>query len=271
LTMVVVVMKLTRLLLCLAVAWGLLVFPCGAADYSARQLVDHLYIVDGQFPIQTLIVEMEASSLIGQDKDGVGNLAPASKDKIFFKKPNKLHVDSIMIDPGGPFDGKQFTIVRDGVNRWMFVSMGQYPVKKGADEPKPTSWLPFNLQVYPQDAHKQYTVVGTDKVSFGVPTEVVRIVDPNAPKAPIKVWIDRVRWVPLCQDIIRPGTRPGEADSLKRVLYKDIRKLPDGRYFPFLIEWYEGGVLTSAGVYKSVGINENLPDNLFEPMRGFFK
>lgn len=241
-----------------------------AREFTARQLIDHLYVVDGQLPVQTVIVEMDVSKLLAKEGGGTGNLESSSKDKIFFKKPGKVHIDSTLIDPGGPMDGKQVTIVRDGVNMWMFVSMGQYPVKKGADQPEPTSWLPFHLQVYPTDAQKEYTLIGKDRVD-NVAADVVRIVDPSSPKASVTVWVDRVRWVPLRKEIVRPGSKPGEANSGKRILYKDIRRLSDGRYFPFKIEIYEGDVLVSAGVYKAVAINEKLPDSLFEPMNKFLK
>lgn len=242
---------------------------CQASEFDARQLVDHLYIVSGQLPIQTLIVEMEASEPIG---DAAGaNLRPASKDKIFFKRPNKLHVDSILINPGGPFDGKQFVIIRDGVNNWMFVTTGEYPIKKGEDLPEPTSMLPFHIQVYVQDASKRYTVIARGDKKFGPPTDVVRISDPANPKATTTVWIDRTRWVPIAQEIVKPSTKPNEPDTVKRVLYKDIRQMPDGRFFPFELEIYKNGVLTSAISYHAVGVNENLPDSLFEPMSRFFK
>lgn len=239
-------------------------------DASARQLVDHLYVVSGQLPIQTLILDMEASELIN-DKEPNGNLRPASKDKVFFKRPNKLHAETILIDPGGTMDGRQFTIIRDGVNSWMFVPTGEYPVKKGPDEPSPSSLLPFHIQVYPQDASKQYSMVARSDKTFGMPAEVVRIADPTSPKSSVTVWIDRSRWVPLAQEIIRPATRPGEKDEVKRVLYKDFRQLKDGRFFPFKLEIYKGGVLTKAYTYKAVGVNENLPDSLFEPMNRFLK
>lgn len=241
-----------------------------AVDINGRQLVDHLYIVAGQLPIQTLIVEMEVSEPINANEPG-GNLRPASRDKIFFKQPNKLHVDSIFIDPGGPFDGKQFTIIRDGVNSWMFVTSGEYPVKKGADDPSPTSWLPFHIQVYADDASKLFSLIARADKTFGLPADVVRVTDPLTSKPTATVWIDRSRWVPLAQEIVVPSTKPGTDDAVKRILYKDIRQLPDGRFFPFKIEIFKGGALVGTGTYKAVGVNENLPDSLFEPMNRFLK
>ena len=265
---------LTRTLAVTAVVALSLLAPALAqrpkGDAAARQLVDHLYVLQGQMPIQTLIVDMEVSELLNP-KEPNGNLRPASKDKIFFKRPNKLHIQSIVIDPGAPMDGKQYTIIRDGVNRWMFVSMGEYPVKKGADEPSPTSLLPFHIQVYPQDASKQYTLVAHGDKTFGSAAEVVRIADPANPKAAVTVWIDHARWCPLAQEITAPSAHAGEPDTVKRVVYKDIRQLKDGRFFPFKLEIYEGGVLQKALTYKAVGINENLPDSLFEPMNRFIK
>ena len=82
-----------------AVILGLVVtllvrMPASSRIFTARQLVDHLYMVAGQMPIQTLIVEMEVSVSTNKDKNAPANLVPARKDKLFFKKPNKLRVDS---------------------------------------------------------------------------------------------------------------------------------------------------------------------------------
>lgn len=241
-----------------------------APDTAARHLIDHLYSISGQLPIQTLIVDLDVSGPINP-REPHGNLRPASKDKIFFKRPNKLHVDSVIIDPGGPLDGKQLTIIRDGINAWMFISNGEYPVKKKADEPSPTLWLPFHMQVYAEDAGKQYAIITHGDKTFGTPAEVVKISQASDPKATTTVWIDTRRWVPLALEVVTPATKPGDPDTVKRVIYKDFRTLQDGRYFPFKLEIYTNGNLTSAGEYKAVGINANLPDSLFEPMNRFIK
>lgn len=241
-----------------------------ASNLSAHQLVYHLYIVNGQMPIQTLIVDNDVSGLINP-KEKSGNLRPDSHDKIFFKSPNKLHVDSILIDPGGPFDGKQFVFIRDGVNRWMFVTTGEYPVQKGPDQPQATSMLPFHIQTYPQDASKQYTVIKRDDRTYGTPADVVRISDPGNPRSFVTVWIDTTRWVPLAQELGIPSVRPGVPDVLKKIIYQDFRRLPDGRFFPFRLDIYKNGVLETVCTYTAVGVNDNLPDSLFEPMKRFLK
>ncbi len=251
------------------IALGVAAPSAASREMSARQLVDHLYIVQGQLPIQTLIVEMEASALPSQEKGGTGNLMPASRSKMFFKRPNKLHTSDVLVAPGDPMDGKQQTFISDGVNCWLYVSMGQYPVKKAPDPQEGTSWLPFNIQSYPKDAQKEYTLIGKDTVDR-VACQVVRIADPSDPKSSVTVWIDNARWVPLRKEIVR-ASGSGGANSGKRILYKDIRKLKDGRFFPHLLEMYEADVLTKAGVYKAVGVNEPLPDSLFEPMKKFLK
>jgi hypothetical protein len=257
-------------------AVALLVWNAGARQlaaqpFTARQLVDHLYSPNGQLPIQTLIVELDGSAVVSPDHSGQGggsNLVPASHDKIFFKKPNLLHVESIIVDPNSPLNGKQLTIIRDGTNRWMFMSEGEYPVKKGTDEPSPTAWLPFHIQLYPQDLNKQYTLLGADP-AFGPAARVVRITDPTAPKKISTVWIDTVRWVPLCWEFTKVATHVGDKDAKYRIVYHSFKQLPDGRWFPFSLERYENGALAEAGVYKAVAVNEELPSNLFEPMGHF--
>lgn len=236
-----------------------------AKNGDPRALVDSLYTVAGKLPIRDLVVELDSSDASGD----TGNLVPSGKDKIYYKFPNKLRVDSVIRDPGGPLDGIQSIIIRDGTNCWHYVSMGQYPVKKQPDTPSATLALPFNIQRYPEDGARKYEMAGSETVD-GVRTDVVRITNPNSPQDVRTVYIDRNRNVPLRLELQQPGEKGGPAVTT-RVDYKDVRKLEDGRYFPFSIEVHEGSVLQKVRVYKGVKVNVGLQDNLFEPMSRFVR
>ncbi len=243
-----------------------------ASEVSARQLVDHLYVTSNQLPIQDIIIELDVNRADHLTSSSSGVLQPASRDKIFFKKPNKLRVDTVTIAPGDPTDGKQAIIIRDGINRWMYVSAGQYPVKKGPDEPSPSLMLPFNLQTYQQDLNREFVILGKESIG-GVPTDVVGIVNPAAPEQMEKVWIDRSRWVPLKLEMKRVSRSSSEKDKpiFLRILYKEIIQLKDGRWMPFVMEFYENEVLEKVAIYRAVAVNVGLQDNLFEPMDKFIK
>lgn len=241
-----------------------------AKSFEARQLIDHLYMVPGQMPINDLIIEMEASERNPEKGGKSAMLEPTGRDKIFFKKPNRLRIDSILVDPGGPLDGKSTTIIRDGVNVWQYVAMGQYPVKKKADEPSAPLMIPFNIMTYSQDRENRCVLVGKEMIE-NVSTDVLRIVNPSKTDESITVWIDSQRRVPLKFEKKIEGRGEKGSTVVKQVIYKDIRKLPDGRFFPFLLEVYQNKDLRKVLVYKKVAVNVGLQDSLFEPMSKFIK
>lgn len=244
-------------------------------DLQARKLLDELYFARQNMPIQDMVVDLEESTPISEGEGTSSVMQLYSKDKVLFKAPNKLRVQSVIMAPNDPMNGRQLTIIRDGVNRWMYVSSGQYPVKKGADEPSATNILPFNLQTYKTDLNKEYVLVGEEMLE-GAAAKVVRIVDPSNLEFVTTVWLDPARSVPLKMEK-RSGAMAGKKDKnatntgFTRILYKDIRQLRDGRWMPFRLEIYRGKVLASLVVYKSIALNVGLEDNLFEPMEKFIR
>jgi len=250
----------------------LISMPARATDVTARQLVDHLYITSNQLPIQDMMIILDVSRADQNAASPTAILQPASRDKIFFKRPNKLRVDSVIIDRGGPLDGKQVTIIRDGINRWMYVSAGEYPVKKGQDEPSPTLLLPFNIQTYQHEVNYEYVILGRE-VLEGITTDVVGIVNQAAPEQMVKVWIDPSRWVPLKLEMQTTRTYNSEKEkpAMVKILYKEIKQLKDGRWMPFILEFYRNEILEKMVVYRAVAVNVGLQDNLFEPMQKFIK
>lgn len=245
--------------------------PCHAQannDENARQLVEGLYTSPGTLPVNDMMIMLDVNSSDTR-YGGEGILQPSSHDKIFFKRPSKIRVDSVLVDPGGAHDGQQVIIIRDGVNCWMYVSMGEYPVQRKADEPIPPSQLPFNIMQYPQDAARQYESAGQEAVD-GVTTEVVRVLNPAYPGMIYTVWIDPSRHVPLKVERQEPNQQgnPGQTD-LTTVVYRDIRQMEDGRYMPFALDIYKNQQLVRVVVYKAMDINRGLEDSLFEPMSKF--
>jgi outer membrane lipoprotein-sorting protein len=251
----------------LIIVMVLLASSIHAADFDARQLVDHLYMAKGLMPINDLVIELEESVSGGDGKTST-NLVAAGKDKIYFKSPCKLRIDIVTSDPGGPLDQRNMIIIRDGKNAWQYLSTGQYPVKKKADEPSPPLNIPFGIVRYPQDIEKTYTVTGTELID-NVNTTVVKIASPSNPGEETTVWIDRTRWVPLKLVLKKKGDK-GE-DKVKKVLYREIGKTRDGRFFPFKLEKYLNEALNGVVVYKALAVNAGLEDSLFSPMEKFIK
>jgi len=235
---------------------------------DGRRIIDSLYMSPGRLPINDLVADVEVFSPIEKQK-GATSLSLASKDKIIFKKPNKLKLDIIIHDPGGCLDGKQMTIIRDGVQCWQYVSAGQYPVKKKPDEPSATLNLPPNIQVYSQDANNSYSVMGKEKVGKVNATKV-KIDDKGTGESTI-IWVDTKKWVPVKMEKKIPDPK-GKGDPITKVVnYREFKQLKDGRWFPFVLEVKINGKIDRVVVYKALSINVGVEDHLFEPMKKFVK
>lgn len=242
--------------------------PAQTQDTNARPLLDNLYMSSGRLPINDLVADLEVFKPMDSKKQTGSSMVLASKDKIIFKRPNKLKIDTLIVDPGAAMDGKQFTIYRDGKQMFMYASVGQYPVKKGRDEPSPTLSLPPNLQVYPQDAENPCTLAGSETVN-GVPCKIVKIAD-SSRSTENMIWIDTKRWVPIKMVLKVPDAK-GEKTITKSVSYRDFKQLKDGRWFPFSIEVKENNVTNRLVVYRALSVNVGIQDNIFEPMQKFYK
>lgn len=259
-------MRLTKITRRVAVFTCAILFVlCGAASASsgnnqAKQIIDALYCGKGLAPIRDLIVELECTDINEQS----GQLQLASKDKIYFKSPNKLRVDAVIQDPGGPLDQRQAIIIRDGVTMWHYLSTGQYPVKKKPDTPSPTANLPFNIQRYPIDETKSYEF-GQQRLIEGVQTREIIIKNPQDAKDERHVFVDVAREVPMLMEYTRED---GDKSTRVTVEYGSITKMSDGRFFPFLIKIYNDGKLEKVRAYKGVVINAGLDDSFFNHMGG---
>jgi len=237
-----------------------------AAEVDARQLIDHLYLVGGHMPINDMVIELE-ENVASAEGQGSPTLVPSGKDKIYFKSPNKLRIDIVTSDPGGALDQKNMVIIRDGKNAWQYLSTGQYPVKKKADEPSAPLNVPFGIVKYPQDIDKSYAISGTEAIDK-IQTTVIKITNPTNPTEETTVWIDKSRWVPLKLFTKKKGEK---GEIKKTVFYKDISKTKDGRFFPFRLEVMVNDVLQRVMIYKAIAFNVGLDETLFTPMEKFVK
>ena len=233
-----------------------------AQSTEARQILDHLYRPAGQMPIKDMVIELDESATSG----GSADLSASGKDKIYFMAPHKIRVDALIFDPGGALDRKTMIIIRDGKMAWQYLSTGQYPVKKKQDEPSAPLNIPFGIVQYPRDMEKQYAVTGTEVVD-NVTTSIIQITSAGGEE--VTVCVDRKRCVPL-KMVLKKKDDKGK-DIVKKVLYKQIGKTRDGRYFPFKLEVYINEAVNRVVVYTALAINSGLDSSLFEPMEKFIK
>jgi hypothetical protein len=234
----------------------------GAQSELAQQMVNELYTPRGLLPIKDLVIEVD--DYISED-NGPSNLVCEANSKIFFKSPNRLRVDQVHRSAKSPLDGKMTVIIRDGENLWVYLE-GQIPSKTGNDSQVPTLSIPFNIQRYRRDQEREFYYLGKEKLD-GVTVHRVQITNPSMPDWTAVLWIDAERHIPIQLET----TGRGHHDKMipKRVVYGDIRRLPDGRFFPFKLQIFENDVLTGVELYKGVRINVGLDDFLFAPQQEY--
>lgn len=265
--------------LCLVIILALFItFPAFAEKYTARQLVDHLYVTGGQLPINDMMIVMDIYNLVEGEGGAPSMMQQISRDKVFFKAPNKLRVDSLITDKNTPLQGKLITIIRNGVMRFMYISLGEFPIKKEKDTPTPSSLVPFNIQKYPSDTAFKYVYLGNETIN-NKKIETVGIIKPEVDPREnlVKVWIDTDKWIPVKVEMkkvvkITQKDEEGKEQKVEKVFskviaYEEPQQLKDGRWMPFVLKIYFAGELISKVVYSQVGVNAGLQDDLFEPMK----
>lgn len=247
-----------RLLIFLA----LLIAPTLANDNKneqARQLFESLFTPPGQLPVQDLVVEGEELEAEGTG----GHLSQSAKAKYFFKAPNMLRFDRINLNPKRPFLNQLHVTIRDGDGYYIFVGHN-YPSKTGVDPQIAPDSIPFVLTRYRKDASREFYYLGVEAWK-DIQVHRIQILNPADPNWTAVCWIDAQKRVPVQAEYSVAGGEKGKPNK-KRVVWSDVRQLPDGRYFPYQTQIFENEKLTQMRVYKGVRINVGLDASLFRPI-----
>ena len=249
----------------LLVLWlTLVVYAVALPDDSskneqARQLFESLFTPPGQLPVQDLVAEGEEL-----EAEGVaGHLVQSCRSKYFFKSPNMLRFDRVGTNPKKPFCNQLQVMIRDGDSYYIFVGHN-YPSKSGVDPQIAPDSLPFVLTRYKKDASREFYYLGSETWK-DIAVHRIQILNPADPGWTAVCWIDAQKRVPVQAEytVLGPkGSKPGK----KRVVWSDVRQLPDGRYFPYQAQIFEDEKLTSMRVYTGVRINVGLDNSLFRPI-----
>ncbi len=231
----------------------------GKNEY-ARQLFEQLFTPSGLLPVQDLVAEGEELEVEGTG----GHLVKSMRAKYFFKAPNMLRFDRVVEDTRKPLYGVMQVVVRDGDSYYIFAGHN-YPAKRGMDPQIPPDSLPFTLTRYRRDASREFYYLGKEAWK-DIQVHRIQILNPAEPGWTAIVWIDEQRRVPIQAEYTVSADKPGSKPGKKRVVWSDIRQLPDGRYFPYQAQIYIDEKLTSMKVYKGVRINVGLDKSLFRPI-----
>ncbi len=224
---------------------------------QARQMFESLFTPPGQLPVQDLVAEGEELEAEGAG----GHLVPAAKAKYYFKAPAYLRFDRVNVNPKQPFLGLLKVIVRDGDSYHIFLTHN-YPTKSGIDPQVAPDSLPFSLTRYKKDASREFYYLGSEAWKETT-VHRVQILNPADPNWTCVVWIDHQKRVPVQAEYTAAPEKPGGKPSKKRVVWSDVRQLPDGRYFPYQAQIFIDEKLREMRVYKGVRINVGLDNSLF--------
>ena len=231
-----------------------------AKNEMARQLIEQLFTPSGLLPVQDLVAEGEELEAEGSG----GHLVKSMRAKYFFKAPNMLRFDRVVENTRMPLYGVMQVTVRDGDSYYIFVGHN-YPAKRGVDPQIAPDSLPFMLTRYRRDASREFYYLGKEAWK-DITVHRVQILNPADPGWTAVVWVDAQRRVPIQAEYTAPAERGAAKPSKKRVVWSDIRQLPDGRYFPYQAQFFVDEKLTSMKVYKGVRINVGLDNSLFRPI-----
>lgn len=261
-------------------AQGLPPLYAAEVENDPKQLLERLYSPGGQPPIRDLLADVKQR---GKDDKGVD--VQISESKIYFLQPNKFRSDTTYSSSNQPVlaGAIYYTIIRDGEFVYKFVPYGETYVKIGKDPKEPSLILPFYIQKYLSYNNYNYVYLGQEKIDDKL-LKVIGMINPGKIDSKdykismVKIWIDTEKWIPFKTELsMYPDSKDKTVVSVKRITYRDIRQLDDGRYWPFQVQIDTDAKgdnkfkSESTIFYNTIGINVALDPSLFAPMDKYVK
>ncbi|MHC9542190.1 MAG: hypothetical protein AB9903_21990 [Vulcanimicrobiota bacterium] len=235
-----------------------------AAEFDARQIIEHLYITSGQEPVIDMVVGVE-ESVVSHD-DGKVSMKLCGKSRICFKCPYLSKIETIKVYPDGSTDQKKMEIIRDGKNvRQWIHSEGKCCPVKDKKNPYPSRLIPcipFGIFQYPENDKICCMIAGKEVIDSVASTKVT-ITSQAWPYEEDWVFIDTKRWIPL-KVTVRTTHDSGEIET-REIVYNEITETKDHRFFPRKLSFFTNGSLQHVIVIKSLAINVGLDDKMFRP------
>ncbi len=228
-------------------------------EITGDKIIKNLYMSENYGPIKDMITELDCFGPAMKKQEATELMELYFTARVFFYAPNKIRAEKTMTDPRATSDLSVLTI-RDGIIET--THMGNQMMSKKEDDHHHSLFLPFGIDIQPQDQYRNYTLVSAEQFSDR-DVYVINITNEQDPEAKIlTVWIDRERFIPLKEEY---RVIEGEKETIKTTLYKNPWQLGDGRWMPLRIEKYENGKMTCYIVLKEISINEGLDEDLFIP------
>lgn len=253
--------KKVFLILCVIIFSAQSAYP--APD--AKKIMENLYMATSLGKIQDMMVELELFGPAPGKQEAKNVMQSFATAKLFFAAPNKIRTEKTITMEGTQMDLFVITI-RDGRIDWQYSTYTTWPLKKKEDDHHHSPYLPFSVDVQPQDQFRNYTVVNQEKIGDRN-AYVITISNEKDPQAKLlTVWVDTERYIPLKEEY---KVMEGEGDKAKEVtkttMYKDAKQVNDNRWIPHKIERYSDGKMNAYIVYRQAAVNVGIPDSLFSP------
>ena len=228
-------------------------------EITGDKIIKNLYMSENYGTIKDMITELDCFGPAMKKQEATDLMELFFTAKVFFYAPNKIRTEKTMVDPQAQSDLSVLTI-RDGIIETAHI--GNQMISKKEDDHHHSLFLPFGIDIQPQDQYRNYTLVSAEQFSDR-DVYVINITNEQDPEAKIlTVWIDRERFIPLKEEY---RVTEGEKETVKTTLYKNPWQLKDGRWMPLRIEKYENGKMTCYIILKETSINDGLDEDLFIP------
>ncbi len=228
-------------------------------EITGDKIIGNLYMSESYGKIKDMIIDLDCFGPAIKKQEAKDLMELFFTAKVFFYAPNKIRTEKTMVDPQAQSDLSVLTI-RDGIIETAHI--GNQMISKKEDDHHHSLFLPFGIDIQPQDQYRNYTLVSAEQFSDR-DVYVINITNEQDPEAKIlTVWIDRERFIPLKEEY---RVTEGEKETVKTTLYKNPWQLKDGRWMPLRIEKYENGKMTCYIILKETSINDGLDEDLFIP------
>lgn len=250
--------KITLLIISLMILFS--IKTCGQ-EITGDKIIENLYMAQNFGKIKDMIIDLDCFAPALKKQEAKDLMELFFTARVFFSAPNKIRTEKTLVDPQTQSDLTVITI-RDGVLE--SGHMRNQMMSKKEDDHHHSLFLPFGIDIQPQDQYRNYTLVSAEQLSDR-DVYVINITNEQDPEAKIlTLWIDRERLIPLKEEYTLIQGE-GEKETVKTTLYKNPWQLTDGRWMPLRIEKYENGKMTVYIVLKEVAINQGLDEDLFIP------
>ncbi len=268
-----------RISLILSVALILLIFSTAVKALAvsssyiyAKRIVENLYTGGAKYPpITSMMMNYllkaadDPFKLKARNEDEVPD---AFQGKIFYKSPHYLRMDMEFLS--GPFQGERLIYLLNGQNLLIFKEGYPNPIKIDADPHYPlTPYLPFyGFMKYEENIRYKPFLVA-EGVYKGFDVWIISIIDSKEIVEKARLYVDKKTYVPVRMILPPKKDRPK-----MEYIYRGFLVLDDGRPFPSKVLIYvygdKGRFLDKVFIFKSVIVNQEIPDSIFEtPIKPF--